>query len=290
MNHSIGVDAYFLSPPIRGIAVSISSLVESLSLFPEYDFYVFVTEKSHFDCNSSHIHIIKSENCHPFIWYEFRLRSLLRSYNINSLILTSGFAPIFSSYPVSNIISYIHDISYLSVKYNPITLNAKFFLGRLYRAISFFRLLAISKTIVNVSESSKQDILEILPSVFRRNTTFHTLYNNKLLENIDHPCRPKKQRKLLLVSGPHPQKNIKVFFQALRYLPDGFLERWTVEIVAFNPPILNDFLLKHPSKASFVFTGHLNHAETLLAIWTHIYLYSLSKRIIWHSTARGNGK
>ena len=94
---------------------------------------------------------------------------------------------------------------------------------------------------------------------------FHTLYNNFGLSNTSFSNNITKSKKILLVSGPHPQKNIIALFKALDCLPPNFLCGWTVEIIGFNPGhSLSTSLRNHSVRANFLFQGYLDHESTLL--------------------------
>ena len=178
MKTYVGIDAYYLSPPLRGIGVSINSLVQSLPTFSDFHFLVFTTDKCISTLRGDNVTLIKARHCNPFVWYEFVLNKLIRDYSVNSLILTSGLHPIFLDYKVAKIASFIHDVSYLSLVNNPLSWNIKLILGRLYRSISFWKIVNSSHLIVNVSESSKLDILRYISYDRRKDLVFHTLYNN----------------------------------------------------------------------------------------------------------------
>ena len=94
---------------------------------------------------------------------------------------------------------------------------------------------------------------------------FYTLYNNFNLSNARYSTNITKSKKILLVSGPHPQKNIIALFKALDCLPPNFLCGWTVEIIGFNPgQSLSTSLHNHSVGANFLFLGYLDHQSTLL--------------------------
>ena len=162
MKTCVGIDAYYLSPPLRGIGVSINSLVQSLPIFSDIHFLVFSTDKCISNFGGDNVTLIKSRHCNPFVWYESVLDKLIRDYPVNSLILTSGLHPIFLDYNVEKIVAFIHDVSYFSLVNNPLSWNIKTNIGRLYRSISFRKIVNRSNLIVNVSESSKLDTLRYI--------------------------------------------------------------------------------------------------------------------------------
>ena len=265
MKTCVGIDAYYLSPPLRGIGVSINSLVQSLPTFSDIDFLVFATDECISSFGGDNVTLIKAPHCTPFVWYEFVLNKLIRYYSVNSLILTSGLHPVLLNYNVDKIASFVHDVSYLSLVNNPPSWNIKSTIGRLYRSISFWKIINCSRLIVNVSESSKLDILRYISYDRRKELVFHTLYNNFDRSDTSSLTNSTKSKKILLVSGPHPQKNIIALFKALDYLPPNFLDGWTVEIIGFNPgPSLSTSLRNHSVRANFVFQGYLDHESTLL--------------------------
>ena len=264
MKTCVGIDAYYLSPPLRGIGVSINSLVQSLPTFSDIHFLVFATDKCTSNFGGDNVTLIKSRHCNPFVWYESVLDKLIRDYPVNSLILTSGLHPIFLDYNVEKIVAFIHDVSYLSLVNNPLSWNIKSNIGRLYRSISFWKIVNSSNLIVTVSESSKLDILRYISYDRRKDLVFHTLYNNFDLSYNCSSTNTTKSKKILLVSGPHPQKNITALFKALDCLPPNLLYGWTVEIIGFNPgKSLSTRLRNHSVRANFVFQGYLDHESTL---------------------------
>ena len=103
MRTYVGIDAYYLSPPLRGIGVSINSLVQSLSTFSDIHFLVFATDKCITTLGCDNATLIKVPHCNPFVWYEFVLNKLIRIHSVNSLILTSGLHPVFLDYNVEKL-------------------------------------------------------------------------------------------------------------------------------------------------------------------------------------------
>ena len=61
----------YLSSHIRGIGVSINSLVHSLSIFSDIHFLVFATDKCITNPRMNNATLIKARYCNPFVWYEF---------------------------------------------------------------------------------------------------------------------------------------------------------------------------------------------------------------------------
>ena len=234
----IYIDGWFLKPPLRGIGKYIKNIL--ISIPKNYEGTEFVLLLSQYDSKllalPYHLKVKVIPTKFILFWYEYQLPSLLKKTNNSTIFFPSGICSIFNFPKKSKVISTIHDVaSFLPLKSNPITYRLRPIIGRIYRKLSFYKLIKNSQYIFTVSETAKDGIKKIVNRKKLKIPIIFTVYNASEMDDL--PKTIKKKKSFLCITGENSQKNYKCIVKSLEFLDNNILDGWTIYLVGLNQDI-----------------------------------------------------
>ena len=164
--------------------------------------------KNNLDLSNLPIHLKKEviPTKYLFIWYEYHLPNLLKKNKNSSIFFPSGICSILNFPKDTQIISTIHDVAcFMSLKYYPLTYKIRPILGRIYRKISFVKLIKNSDYIFTVSNTAKKGIERIASRKKLKLPNIYVFYNASEINNIS---KPQNKNKSFYVSQEKIRKRI----------------------------------------------------------------------------------
>ncbi len=253
----IFIDGWFLQPPLRGIGIYLKNILVSMPKdIKEFEFVLLIPnlnlDLSIFPKNLK-VKLIKCK--YLFIWYEFYLPLLATQTKNSTIFYTSGICGIFTFYKKFKVISTIHDVaSLLPLKYNPITFQTRHLLGRIYRRLSFYKLLRHSKFIFTVSNTAKYGIKKVSS---KKNLSLPKIYVVHNASDIKKFPLYKKNKSFLCITGEHSQKNYKCIINALNFLNNNALKGWEIYLIGLK----ENAIINHKCGAKIIKKTYMESSE-----------------------------
>ena len=238
---TIYIDGWFLQPPQRGIGKYIKNILISIPKISEkFDFILLVPHNNLKNLNfPSHLKINIIPCKYILLWYEYFLPSLLNKSENSIIFFPSGSCGIFTFNRNYKVFSTIHDVaSFLPLKYNPITFQVRHILGRIYRKISFYKLINNSKIIFTVSKTAKHGIEKVVLEKRLKMPKIISSYNASEIEKLKPSI---KKKYFLCITGESRQKNYKCIIKALDYIRNNKLKGWKIYLIGLS----NNLEFKH---------------------------------------------
>ena len=266
----IFIDGWFLQPPLRGIGIYLKNiLIYMPKEFKDLEFVLLIPnlnlDLSIFPKNLK-VKLIKCN--YLFLWYELYLPLLARKTKNSTIFYPSGICGIFTFYKKFNVISTIHDVaSLLPLKYNPITFQARHILGRIYRKLSFYKLLTHSKFIFTVSNTAKYDIEKVC---LKQNLLYPKIYVVNNASEIKEFPKHKKNKSFLCITGEHKQKNYRCIINALNFLNNNSLKGWKIYLVGLK----ENAIINHKCGAKIIKKTYMESSEiSVLFAYTYCLIF-----------------
>ena len=266
----IFIDGWFLQPPLRGVGIYLKNILISMPNEIKDLEFVLLIPKVNLDLTILPKNLkVKLIQCnHLFLWYEFYLPWLARKTKNSTIFYPSGICGILSFYKNFNVISTIHDVaSLLPLKYNPITFQTRYILGRIYRKFSFYKLLKHSKFIFTVSNTAKIGIEKVSS---KKNLSCPKIYVVHNASEIKEIQIHKKNKSFLCVTGEHSQKNYKCILNALNFLNNNSLKGWTIYLVGLKENVI----INHKCGAKIIKKTYMESSEiNLLFAYSYCLIF-----------------
>ena len=213
----IVIDCYHISKEMRGMGIYLNEILGATKLLPEINFHLLtnsnesadILKNQFYDLENINIKVLKS----PLPIYEqILLPAYCHKIRTNYLISSGNTASIFGVSKKQILL--IHDVYYLKKKKDSKGANSiKRKLGEIYRRLTIRMAAKKSLGIISVSEFAKNDIVKELGVISQKVVVIHNGVDVNY--SMKYEDLSFKKKRILMVSGSSPQKNLPATISAL---------------------------------------------------------------------------
>lgn len=213
----IVIDCYHISKEMRGMGIYLDVILNAIKELPEINFYLVTNNNEGASILRSKFANIKNVNIKnmnlPLPIYEQIMLPIFCFKIKSDFIISSGnTASIFGIFCKQILL--IHDVYYLKKKNNSEKANStKRKLGELYRKLTMQIASKKAYGVITVSEFAKNDIVKELKIIPEKIAVIHNGVN--IDYSINFEDLNLKNKRILMVSGSSPQKNLPSTIRAL---------------------------------------------------------------------------
>ena len=230
----IYIDGWFLKYSLRGVGTYLMNILKSAPKSSvNYEYILLVPFKdldTSFVSKNINIKFIKCKNI--ILWYEFLIPKLLSRKDKSTILFPSGICGILMNMKQKRVFSTIHDVSaFMPLKYSPLSFDIRSLLGRLYRILSFLKLVNNSEIIFTVSNTAKKGIQNIANNLGINLPKISVIYNASQINSRENF---EKNKNLLCITGDNKQKNYKCILDSLNYFDYNSLNGWKIYLIGLN--------------------------------------------------------